>query len=157
MHVLPLLFYIAATVAYGIYFASRSRPAGRLATGALIAAAITHTFVIGMQTMQTGYLPVVSTTGAISAFVWLLALAYLYTELTTDERSMGVFITPLLAILQLLPTITSEVTTRPAILQNPLFTVHVSSLLFAYASFALACVIGVTYAVSYTHLRAHET
>ncbi len=156
MNVMPLLFYIAATVAYGIYFASRSRPAGRLATGALIAAAITHTFVIGMQTMQTGYLPIVSTTGAISAFVWLLALAYLYTELTTDERSMGVFITPLLAILQLLPTITSEVTTRPAILQNPLFTVHVSSLLFAYASFALACVIGVTYVLLFKEIKTKE-
>ena len=38
----------------------------------------------------------VGTTEAISAFVWLLCLSYLYTELTTDERAMGVFIAPML-------------------------------------------------------------
>ena len=156
MNIIPLLLYITATVAYSIYFAGHSRRAGRLATGALIAAVVTHTFVIGMQTMQIGYLPVVSTTGAISAFVWLLALTYLYTELTTDERSMGIFITPLLAILHLIPAMNSQVTTRSAILQSPLFTLHVSSLLFAYASFALACVIGVTYILLFKEIKTKE-
>ena len=157
MNIIPLLLYITATVAYSIYFAGHSRRAGRLATGALIAAVVTHTFVIGMQTMQIGYLPVVSTTGAISAFVWLLALTYLYTELTTDERSMGIFITPLLAILHLIPAMNSQVTTRSAILQSPLFTLHVSSLLFAYASFALACVIGVTYILLFKEIKTKES
>ena len=31
-------------------------------------------------------------TSAISMFVWLLAVAYLYTEVATDERAMGMFI-----------------------------------------------------------------
>ena len=46
-----------------------------------------------MQTVQVGHAPLVGTTAAVSAFVWLLGLAYLYVELTTDERAMGVLVT----------------------------------------------------------------
>ena len=59
---------------------------------------VAHTFVIGMQTVHVGHAPLVGTTAAISAFVWLLGLSYLYVELTTEERAMGVFVT-LLAVL----------------------------------------------------------
>ncbi len=127
--------------------------AGRVATLTLILAALAHTFVIGMQTMQIGHVPFVSTTGAISAFVWLLSLSYLYTEMTTDERAMGVFIVPLLVALQSIPALSNPVLERPAVLDSPWFAVHVSSLLFAYASFALACVIGITYVLMFKELK----
>ena len=39
-------------------------------------------------------------------------------------------------------------------LQSPLFGIHVSSLLFAYASFALACVIGITYVLLFKEIKA---
>jgi len=108
-----------------------------------------------MARMQAGYMPVVGTTAAISFFVWLLALAYLYTEITTEERAMGAFITPLLALLQLIPTLdTGMPDARPAVLESPLFAVHVSSVLFAYASFALACMIGVTYVLLFKEIKA---
>ena len=48
------------------------------------------------------------------------------------------------------------VTPRPPVLQSPLFTVHVMSLLFAYASFALACVLGVTYALLFKEIKAKQ-
>jgi ABC-type transport system involved in cytochrome c biogenesis permease subunit len=83
-----------------------------------------------------------------------LSLAYLYTELTTDERAMGVFILPLLVALQAIPAIRPGVEDRAAVLQGPLFGMHVSSLLFAYASFALACVIGITYVLLFKEIKA---
>ena len=129
---------------------------GRVATLTLIAATLAHTFVIGMQTMQVGQVPFVSTTDAISAFVWLLAVSYLYTELTTDERAMGVFIVPLLAVLEVIPAFSQPVLTRPSVLDSPWFTLHVSSLLFAYASFALACVIGITYVLLFKELKGKQ-
>jgi len=49
-----------------------------------------------MQRMQVGYMPFVGTSAAVSFFVWLLAVVYLYTELSTEERAMGAFVTPLL-------------------------------------------------------------
>ena len=151
---LPLVLYAAAAAAY---FAHCSKPeprSGRLATALLGGAVLAHTFLIGMQTMEAGYAPLVGTTAAVSAFVWLLGLAYLYVELTTDERAMGVFVTVLLAVLMILPALNPQTEERPALLRSPLFTVHVLAMLFAYASFALAFVLGITYVLLFKEIKA---
>ena len=154
MNAAPLVLYAAALVAYGAHFARRNAAVGRTATTLLIFASLAHTFVIGMQTMSIGHVPVTGPTSAISTFVWLLGLSYLYTELATDERAMGVFILPLVVALQAIPALRPAVEDRAPVLQGPLFGVHVSSLLFAYASFALACVIGITYVLLFKEIKA---
>lgn len=154
MHVVPLLLYGCAAGAYLAHFARRDQGIGRLATALLAAAVVAHTFLIGMQTVQVGHAPLVGTTAAVSAFVWLLGVAYLYLELTTDERAMGVLVTALAAGLYIIPAIDPVVSPRPAVLRSPLFTFHVLAMLFAYASFALACVVGVTYALLFKEIKA---
>ena len=154
MNATPLALYLVASVAYAVHFGTRSPASGRLATVSLVVGALVHTFVIGMQTMQVGHVPLVGTTGAISAFVWVLALAYLYTEMTTDERAMGIFIVPLMVVLQLIPAITNSVAARPPVLESRWFEIHVFSLLVAYATFALACVISITYVLLFKELKA---
>jgi ABC-type transport system involved in cytochrome c biogenesis permease subunit len=156
MNLVPLTLYAAAFVAYVWHFAQRDAAVGRAATTLLVAAALTHTFVIGMQTMEAGNVPIAGATSAISTFVWLLALSYLYTEMTTDERAMGVFILPLLVALQAIPAFgpSPDGAGAAPVLRGPLFGVHVSSLLFAYASFALACVIGITYVLLFKEIKA---
>jgi ABC-type uncharacterized transport system permease subunit len=67
---------------------------------------------------------------------------------------MGVFILPLLVALQAIPVIKPGEEARAAVLQGPLFGIHISSLLFAYASFALACVIGITYVLLFKEIKA---
>jgi ABC-type transport system involved in cytochrome c biogenesis permease subunit len=148
------VLYAAAMVAYAWHFAQRNATVGRSATTLLVAAALSHTFVIGMQTMEVGHVPVAGATSAISTFVWLLALSYLYVEMTTDERAMGVFILPLLVALQALPAFRPGVEDRAPVLQGLWFGLHVSSLLFAYASFALACMIGITYVLLFKEIKA---
>jgi ABC-type transport system involved in cytochrome c biogenesis permease subunit len=154
MNMIPLALYAAALVAYGWHFAQRSPMIGRSATTQLVAGALAHTFVIGMETMEVGHVPVAGATSAISTFVWLLALSYLYIEMTTDERAMGVFILALLVGFQTIPALRPMVEDRAPVLRGPLFGVHVSSLLFAYASFALACVIGITYVLLFKEIKA---
>jgi len=154
MNLAPLVLYAVALVAYGWHFVQRHPMVGRSATTLLVAAALTHTFVIGMQTMEAGHVPMTGATSAISTFVWLLALSYLYVEMTTDERAMGVFILPLLVALQAIPAFNPSVEERAEVLQGPLFGIHVSSLLFAYASFALAFVVGITYVLLFKEIKA---
>src|SRR5947208_17045237 len=117
MNVVPLVLYALALVAYAWHFAQRDAALGRSATTLLVAAALTHTFVIGMQTMEVGHVPIAGATSAISTFVWMLALAYLYTEMTTDERAMGVFILPLLVALQVIPALRPGIEGRSTMLQ----------------------------------------
>ena len=153
MNTLPLLLYAAAGVAYAIHFARRDSAIGRAATTLLLFGALVHTFVIGMQTMEVRHLPFANFSRAVSSFVWLLTLSYLYLELTTDERSMGVFILPVIIGLQLIPVLHPGVERADPVLDSPWFWVHVSSLLFAYASFALAGVLGVTYMLQFKEIK----
>ena len=153
MNTLPLLLYAAAGVAYAIHFARRDATVGRAATTLLLFGALVHTFVIGMQTMEVRHLPFANFSRAVSSFVWLLTLSYLYLELTTDERSMGVFILPVIIGLQLIPVLHPGVERADPVLDSPWFWVHVSSLLFAYASFALAGVLGVTYMLQFKEIK----
>jgi len=153
LNLLPLIFYAAAGVAYAIHFARRDVTAGRTATTLLLLAVLTHTFVIGMQTMEVRHVPFANPSRAVSTFVWLLTLSYLYLELTTDERSMGVFILPIIVALQLIPVLSPGVENRDPLLDSPWFWVHVSSLLFAYASFGLAGVLGATYVLQFKEIK----
>jgi len=153
LNTLPLLLYAAAGVAYAIHFARRDSTVGRAATTLLLFGALVHTFVIGMQTMEVRHLPFANFSRAVSSFVWLLTLSYLYLELTTDERSMGVFILPVIIGLQLIPVLHPGVERADPVLDSPWFWVHVSSLLFAYASFALAGVLGVTYMLQFKEIK----
>ena len=75
MHLVPLLLYAAAAAAYVAHFAWRDPRVGRLATALMAGGVLAHTFLIGMQTVQAGHAPLVGTSSAISAFVWLLGLS----------------------------------------------------------------------------------
>src|SRR3954470_14536398 len=136
INLVPLVLYAVACVRYAMQFARRTLNESRAASTWLIMAAFAHTFIIGMETMRVGHIPFAGATSAISTFVWLLALSYLYIEFTTGERSMGVFILPLLVALQAIPVLHPTVEERSSLLEGAWFGIHVSSLLFAYASFA---------------------
>ncbi len=153
MNSIPLIAYVAAAGLYGYFFVSRRVSAGRLATTVLALGAVLHTFVMGMQTMAAGHVPIADTTSAISTFVWLLAIAYLYTEMTTEERAMGVFIMPIIIGLQVIPVLYPGFERADPVLDSAWFWVHVASLLFAYASFAMAGMLGLTYMLQFKEIK----
>jgi ABC-type transport system involved in cytochrome c biogenesis permease subunit len=153
LNLIPLVLYTAAAVAYAIHFAKRQTTVGRAATTLLLFAVLAHTFVIGMQTMEVRLVPFANPSRAVSTFVWLLTLCYLYLELGTDERAMGVFILPIVVGLQLIPVLYPGVENLDPVLDSPWFWVHMSSLLFAYAAFALAGVLGLTYMLQFKEIK----
>jgi ABC-type transport system involved in cytochrome c biogenesis permease subunit len=153
VNLLPLLLYAAAAVAYAAHFARREASIGRAATTLLLAGVLAHTFVIGMETMEVRHVPVASLSRAISTSVWLLTLSYLYLEVTTNERAMGVFILPIVVGLQAMATIVPGVEKADPVLSSHWFWVHILSLLFAYASFALAGVLGLIYVLQFKEIK----
>ncbi|HEX5108855.1 MAG TPA: cytochrome c biogenesis protein CcsA [Vicinamibacterales bacterium] len=153
MSYLLLLLYAAAAVTYAVHFARRGQSAGRAATTLLLAAALVHTFSIAAQTVGNSDPMASEFSRAISMFVWLLALSYLYLEITTNERAMGVFILPIVFTLQTIPTFSSVVPRPDPVLQSNWFWVHMASLLFAYASFAIAGVLGFIYVLQFKEIK----
>ena len=153
MNLLPLVLYGAAAAAYAVHFARRDPASGRAATLLLVAGALTHMLVLGVQTLEAQHAPVANPSRFVSTAVWLLALSYLYVETTTRERAMGVFILPIIVVLQLIPTLDPGVETPNPVLDSPLFWVHVSSLLLAYASFGIAGVLGLIYVLQFKEIK----
>ena len=153
MNAIPLVLYAAAAIVYAVHFAKRQPTVGRMATTLLLLAVLSHTFVIGMQTMEVRHVPFASRSHAISTFVWLLALSYIYLELTTDERAMGVFILPIAVGLQMIPAFSPGVENADPVLDSPWFWVHLLSLMFAYATFALAGMLGLTYMLQFKEIK----
>ena len=66
---------------------------------------------------------------------------------------MGVFILPVVVGLQAIPAIYPGMESADPVLDSPWFGVHVSSLLFAYASFGLAGMLGVTYMLQFKEIK----
>jgi len=153
LNLLLLGLYAAAGVIYAIHFALRRPRIGRAATTVLLFAALVHTFYIGMRTIEVGHVPFATASSAISTFVWLLTLSYLYLELSTEERAMGVFILTIVVALQIIPTLNPGIESRSPVLEGPWFGVHIASSLFAYASFALAGVLGLTYMLQFKEIK----
>lgn len=153
MNAIPLAIYLVAAIAYAVHFARRDAMAGRIATTVLLLGVLAHTFVIGMQTMEVWNGSFANFSRTVSTFVWLLALAYLYTEMTTDERAMGVFILPILVVLQVIPAVVPGTERANPLLNSPLLWFHLLSLLFAYASFGLAGVLGLTYVLQFKEIK----
>jgi ABC-type uncharacterized transport system permease subunit len=156
MSTLTLILYAAAALLYGAHFIRRDARAGKAATMTLVAAALAHAFVLGMHTVQVGHVPLVGGGEAVSAFVWMLTLTYLYVEFSTNERAMGVFIALPVALLYIVPLTSPDPIERPALLDSPFFAVHTISALCAYASFALACVVSVTYVLLFRELKRKQ-
>ena len=157
MFLVPFLLYALAAVLYGVHFAGRTARTGAVASAVLGAGLLVHTFVLGMETVRLGYLPVAGQAGAVSAFVWLLTITYLFVEMSTGERAMGVFIVPLIALLSVVPLTGSPLShARPAVLESPLFALHVAAVLSAYAAFGLAFVVGLTYVLLSRELKRKQ-
>jgi ABC-type transport system involved in cytochrome c biogenesis permease subunit len=154
--VLPFLLYATSGLLYAIHFAQRGPRTGQTASALLAAGAVSHTFVLGMHTVQAGYLPLAGQGAAVSVFLWLLALTYLYVELTTAERAMGLFVTPLIAVLYIVPLTSAAAPPLPPVLESPLFALHVASVLCAYAAFALASVVSITYVLLFRELKRKQ-
>jgi ABC-type transport system involved in cytochrome c biogenesis permease subunit len=66
---------------------------------------------------------------------------------------MGVFILPIIVGLQVIPVLYPGIENQDPVLDSPWFWVHVSSLLFAYASFGIAGVLGVTYVLQFKEIK----
>jgi ABC-type transport system involved in cytochrome c biogenesis permease subunit len=156
VNLIPLVLYAAAGVLYALHFAKRRPGVGQAATTLLLLGALTHTFVIGMQTMEVRHVPFANPSRLVSSFVWLLTISYLYLELTTTERAMGVFIVPIVVGLQTIPVLYPGMESFDPVLDSPWFWVHVASLLFAYASFALAGVLGLTYMLQFKEIKKKQ-
>lgn len=152
-HLLPVL-YAAAWVNYGVYFFRDDPFARRTATPFLAATAAAHLLYVVLLTIEYEHHPMASAFEVFNVVALALVLVYLAVEVKQGNKSTGLFILPVVFLLQLASSVwISPTRTIHSILRDPLFGLHTGSVALGYAAFFLSAVYGVMYQMLYRALR----
>ena len=154
---LTLGLYAASFVCYARILYAPNVWVGRLATLLLTGGILSQYFALLERSRSMHSVPYDDLYGSMSLFAWLLGVTYLGLEVFHRQRSVGGFVTLLLAAwIALLGFVAPRElpTTPPA--RGPLFALHVTLNTWAYAAFALSFVLSLVYLVQDRVLRSRR-
>jgi ABC-type transport system involved in cytochrome c biogenesis permease subunit len=123
------------------------RPAESGRAGKMMAfAVVLHLFYLIQLTTFLHHLPVTDVFETMTACVWLFGAVYLSLEWRLRERSLGLFILPVIIVLQIISNLFLDLSHElPAILHNVVFEVHVLMMLLSYTAFAISFIASLLY------------
>jgi ABC-type transport system involved in cytochrome c biogenesis permease subunit len=143
---LIVVLYSAAFIAYAVAFRKEGKDSFANARWLLRGAVFAHLLHLLHLSISLHRLPVTDVFEAITLCVWLFAATYVSLEWRVPEKALGVFILPVIIILQMLSAIFLDYDrTLPPILENAIFEIHVFIMLLAYAAFAISFIASLLY------------
>jgi ABC-type transport system involved in cytochrome c biogenesis permease subunit len=149
--------YVASFVCYARILYAPNVWLGRLATVLLAGGILFQYYALLERSHSMHAVPYDDLYGSMSLFAWLLGITYLFVETFHRQRSVGGFVTLLLAawiaVLGLLAP--REFPATPSA-RGPLFALHVTLNTWAYAAFALSFVLSLVYLVQDRVLRSRR-
>ncbi|MBD3334575.1 MAG: hypothetical protein GF355_03580 [Candidatus Eisenbacteria bacterium] len=152
-HLLPVL-YAAAWVNYSVYFVRDDPFAQRTATPFLLATAGIHILYIGVLVIAYRHHPMADVFEILSVVALAMSLVYLTVEWRTGNKATGVFILPVVCILQFISSVwISPVAEIDPFLDDVRFGLHSGTVALGYSAFFLAAVYGFMYHLMYRALR----
>ncbi len=154
---LSLALYVASFCCYARILYAPNVWVGRLATLLLCGGIALHYFSLLERSHGMHTVPYDDLFGSMSLFAWLLGVTYLGLETVHRQRSVGAFVTFLLAIwMGLLGWFAPSALPPPPSARGPLFDFHVTLNTWAYAAFALSFVVSLVYLAQDRMLRSHR-
>ncbi len=155
-HLLPVLLAMA-WVNYSVYFVRRDPFAQRTATPFLLFTTTLQAVYVGLLGAVYRHHLMASIFEVFSVIALALNAVYLIVETRHRNKSMGVFILPFSALLQLVSSAwISPSREIDPILRDPLFGFHTGSAAIAYSAFLVSAVYGAMYRAFYRALRARR-
>ncbi|MDZ7311642.1 MAG: cytochrome c biogenesis protein [candidate division KSB1 bacterium] len=138
--------YLLALVYHAKAFRHGSKVASTRAGQLMTIAVILHFVYLIILTISLRHLPVTDVFEAMTTCVWLFGVVYLSLEWRFKERSLGLFISPVIIILQIISNLFLDLHHElPEILRNVVFEIHVLTMLLSYSAFAIAFIASVLY------------
>jgi len=154
---LALVLYAASFCCYAWILYAPHLWLGRFATLLLAGGIIAHYYALLERTYGTHTIPYDDLFGSMSLFAWLLAVTYLGLELIHRQRTVGAFVTLLVAVwVAAVSSFAPRELPPPPPARGPLFAFHVTLNTWAYAAFALSFVLSVIYIVQDGFLRSRR-
>jgi len=150
---LTLLTYALSLGSYARYLYTGSKLAGRLGTIFLGMGLVAHYFALLERSRGLNTVPYHDLYGSMSLFGWLLALTYLGLEFYHRQRSVGAFVVPFIIVFFLAAHLATVDRLAPTPARGPVFALHVTLSILAYAAFALSFVLSLIYLAENRLLR----
>lgn len=140
----PLL-YLISFIFYLRGFIRKEFPQ-RETTGVLLLAIICHFTFLAIIFLKTGHLPLGEVFRSTSLFALITVIIYVILEFIIKERAFGIFVLPVILLLQIIAVVAIDMEKPLAqVLTNLIFEVHVLIILSAYAGFALSFISSIMY------------
>lgn len=156
------LTYLAATVMFFVYLASRSRGVGLSGTIITLAGFIIQTAAIGLRWKESydmgfGHAPLSNLYESVVFFAWAIILIYLLIDARYRVRAVGAFAVTFafLAMAWAQRSLDSGISPLLPALQSNWLLYHVITCFLGYAAFAVACGVSIMYLIKSRHERAN--
>jgi HemX protein len=154
--VLPVLYALSAA-AYGRAYADEASSGGRWGPAALRAALVVHLVYLLARGVMEGHLPLASPYDFLSATALSLAAVYVYLEARQGIRTTGIFVLPLVFLMQV---VASAYGGTPRIVEPHLFPfwfeLHTLAAVLGYGAFFVSAIYGVLFLLLYREIKANR-
>jgi cytochrome c-type biogenesis protein CcsB len=151
---LTTFIYLGAAALYLIHWIFRVEKVGLLATVVTVGGLVIQTVGIGLRWIESyqlgyGHAPLSNLYESLVFFSWVTVLVYLVIEWQVKRRVIGAFATPFASLAMAYASFNSNIEDeiQPLIpaLKSDWLIAHVVTCFLGYASFAVACGLGIMY------------
>jgi HemX protein len=151
---LALVLYLGASGAFAASFAGGRGLAPRTGSAMTAGAVILHGFGLIAFTATYGELPLVGLAPSVGTLAFLIALFLVTTRLTTDSRSLGIVLVPLIAVLLAIALVLGIAPEgQPMAFRGVWFSLHVLLAFVGYAGLAVSFAAGLLYLLQFRELK----
>lgn len=153
---LPVL-YALSVAAYARDYVREGSAGDRLGPMALKAAVLLHIVYLTTRGILAGHLPLASVYDFLSATGLSLAVVYLYVETREGIRTTGVFVLPIVFLIQIVSSAYgSQTPAEPLPLKPIWFELHTLTAVLGYSAFAVSAIYGVLFLLLYRDIKANR-
>lgn len=153
---LPVL-YALSVAAYARTYMSEGSAGERLGPVVLRAAVLVHLVYLSVRGVVEGHLPLASVYDFLSATGFSMAVVYLYVESREGIRTTGIFVLPLIFLIQILSSAYGTGAPADAVPLRPFwFELHTLTAVLGYSAFAVSAIYGVLFLLLYRDIKANR-
>ena len=148
--------YALVTIHYGIAFFWAQESIVKMCRPLLFVTLVAHSLFFVLRIVIFGRYPFSTLPEIISILSWSTALIYFYVEWHQKNQATGIFILPLVTILQLLASLYLPNQVEPSVFKHvplPLFALHTLTAVLAYTAFTIGAVYCVMFLLLYRALK----
>lgn len=146
--IITLILYSLSMVCYFTFFMFRKEKFSNYGSLLVKVGIVFHTIALTTRAVEASRLPLANQYEFATSFAWGIAVSFVGFEWKYRFKALGTFVTPLLLVVVFYAALQSrEIRPLMPALQSNWITIHVSTAIFSYGAFAIACGVSIMYLI----------